>query len=80
MQRIGKQIRLTVTDAQEERIKIIAKRHGIPKARVYRNMIDVGLDLYDDFEKIGVYKLVEFTEKAKDLGKGIFSSRQKTLF
>ncbi len=80
MQRIGKKIALTVTPVQEERVAKIAKRLNIPQAKVYRNMIDVGLDLYDDFEKIGAVKLMEFTEKTRKAGKDFIAKRQPRLF
>jgi ATP-dependent protease HslVU (ClpYQ) ATPase subunit len=80
MQKIGLQIRITVTELQEERIAKIAKRLNFSKARVYRNMIDVGLDLYDEFEKVGVWKLVEVTAKVKKLTKEFIGRRQARLF
>ncbi len=80
MQKIGKQIQLTVTEKQEERIGKIAKRHNIPKAKVYRNMIDVGLDLYDDFEVIGMVKIIEFSGKVRKMSKHWHERKQLKLF
>ncbi len=80
MQRIGKQIRITVTDLQEERIERIAKRHNLPKAQVYRNMIDAGLDLYDEFESVGVVQMLDFVERVKGLASDIKRIKQPSLF
>ena len=80
MQRIGSQIALTVSDSQKDRVRAIANRLDIPKAQVYRNMIDVGLDLYDELEAIGVVKLVEFTRKVKEVSKDLRKKKQPTLF
>ncbi len=80
MQRIGSQIALVVSQSQIEKVTRIAKRHGIPKSQVYRNMIDVGLELYEDMEKIGVVKIVEFTGKVKEMSKDWQNKKQPKLF
>jgi len=80
MQRIGKQIQLTVTDQQEERIGKLAKKYDLPKAQIYRNMIDVGLDLHDDLEKVGFGKMKIFTDKVTEIFSEWRMSRQKRLF
>jgi len=80
MQRIGIQIRLTVTEEQERRIARLAKKYGLKKAQVYRNMIDVGLDLHDDLEKMGFGKLMVFTDKVQEIFKEWRMSRQGRLF
>ena len=80
MQRIGKQIRITVSFEMDDRVAVVAKRLGTSKANIYRNMTETGLDLYDDFEKIGVVKLVEFVEKTRVLAKDILLKKQPTLF
>jgi len=80
MQKIGKQIHLTVTPEQEERVTKISKRLNISKAHVYRNMIDVGLDFYDDLEKVGVVKIYDFTAKVRKISKEWQERRQLKLF
>lgn len=80
MQRIGKQIRITVTDLQEERVQAIAKKHNISKANVYRNTIDVGLDLYDDLERMGAVQITEIGTRAKEIFKHWKARKQRKLF
>ena len=81
MQRIGKQIRITVSFEMDDKVGEIAKRLKTSKANIYRNMTGVGLDLYSDFEKVGLVKLVEFVEKARDAGQKYFiKGKQPSLF
>ncbi len=80
MQRIGKVVRLTVTDIQRQRIEMIAKKHNVSKACAYRNMINAGLDLHDDFEKVGAFKIVDFVGKVQEMSKDWISRRQLKLF
>ncbi len=80
MQKIGKQIRITVTEFQDQRIEMIAKKHEISKACAYRNMIDAGLDLHDDFEKVGAFKIVDFVGKVHEMSKHWTNRRQLKLF
>ena len=80
MQRIGKQIALTVTEEQQEKVAKIAKRHNLKRAQVYRKMMDLGLGVYDNLEKVGVVKMGEITEKAEKMTKDFVSKKQRKLF
>lgn len=80
MQRIGKQIQLTVTEEMDIRMGEIAKKQKKSKAEIYRTMAGLGLDIYGDFEKTGVVKFADFTVKAHEMLKHWKSKRQLSLF
>jgi hypothetical protein len=65
-QKIGEhRITITVSPEQLERIEKIMKRHDIKKAQVVRNVMDVGLDVYDELSIIGIRGSYELYEKCK---------------
>jgi len=80
MQKIGKVVQITVTEEMDARIKEISEKHGVSKAQIYRNMIEVGLDLYNDLEKLGFGKLAEITNKMKESVGALRRQKQPKLF
>lgn len=66
MQKIeGKHIDVLIPAEMVLRLDKVAARHNLTRSQAMRNMIDVGLSLYDDFESVGVVKLVEVVTRAK---------------
>ena len=65
MQRIGRKTSITVPDEILAKIDDIAKYHDIYTADAHRILLDLGLKIYEDHEKIKVSRLVEIVKKAK---------------
>ena len=80
MQKIGKVVQITVSEEMDNRVKEIAEKHGVSRAKIYRNMTEFGLDVYNDLEKIGFGKLADITRKMKELVKNFRNERQLKLF
>ena len=67
MQKIdGKAVTIMMTDEIISEVARIAHRRGMPKARVYRMMIELGIDLHKDMERVGVVAAVDFAYYCKE--------------
>ena len=75
-QRIGVRLNFTVTDETRAEIERIAKRHNVKEAVIARHLLDIGLEAYQVYEKVGVPQLAEMVNKAK---KAIWESPQMRL-
>lgn len=71
---------VTLSPETTKRLKRICEKHGLKKATAIRNLTEVGLDVYEDLEKVGVVKGVLLVESVKKWAKGLVIRRQKTLF
>ncbi len=80
MQRIGKQIALTVSEEMDERMREIGKKQNVSKAEAYRKMANLGLEVYGDFEKSGVILFADLAIKAKEMLKFWQGKKQPRLF
>ena len=49
-------------DAELDRI---AAKRKVPKSQVYRMMFDLGIDCYQDFERVGIVSAVDFIHFVK---------------
>jgi len=56
----GKPVTVIITSKQQEEIARISKRRGIPKSEIYRMLLDVGIEMHKDMEKIGIITAVDF--------------------
>jgi len=72
MQKIGdavSQIGVRITDEDRARLQRIAKRqkpgHEQKLADVSRKMLLLGIDVYEDLEKCGIVRVVEFVDEVK---------------
>lgn len=67
MQRIdgGAPFALIMPPELTERLKRVQKRHNMTRAEAMRLMTSFGLDVYEDYEKLGVVKLAEIFKRAK---------------
>jgi len=80
MQKIpdGQLFQCILTPELYERLNRAANRLGIKRAQCARNMLDAGLTVFEDFERIGIISLAEILRKTKKaLGKEI---GQQSLF
>jgi len=60
----GKQINFVITPDLLEEVDRIAKRTGMKRAQTIRALLYFGSDVYRDFERVGIVKLAEITDKA----------------
>jgi len=67
MQRIedGEKYQLILTPELIQRLDRVGKRLGLKRAQVMRNTMDVGLSIYEDFEKVGVVSVLEILSRVK---------------
>lgn len=65
MEKIGVKLNVTVPDEMKAEVERIAKRHNIKEAEAARKLLEIGLEAYQVYEKIGVPQLSEIVKKAK---------------
>jgi predicted DNA-binding protein len=66
MQKIdGRRLAVIIPNEMLKRLDRVAKRQEMTRVQVMRNMMDVGLSVYEDFESVGVVRLVEVFERTK---------------
>lgn len=66
MQKIdGQHLDVIFPSEMISRLDKASARLKLSRSQTIRNMVDVGLTLYDDFEAVGVVKLVEVVARAK---------------
>jgi len=67
MQKIdGKRTVVILTSEQLSVLERIQKRHDTTMSEAIRITLDLGLDVYSDFEKAGIPQIAEATRKAKN--------------
>lgn len=77
MQKIeGPRIPIIFTQEQIERLDRIASRHKLTRSEAMRRILDLGIDVYEDFEAFGIPQLAEAT---KQIRKWIRARRQPRL-
>ncbi|MFA4871439.1 MAG: hypothetical protein WC623_24785 [Pedobacter sp.] len=67
MQKIGDKIQVIVPDEMKNEVNRIAKRHELSQSAAARKLMELGLEFYQEFEKIGVPQTVEMIKKVKRL-------------
>jgi len=79
MQKIdGERIQVILPYDQLARVDRIAARTKQTRAETMRNMIEVGMTVFEDYERIGLVRMVEILERTK---KALRSEvGQQTLF
>jgi metal-responsive CopG/Arc/MetJ family transcriptional regulator len=65
MQRIGEQINVTIPEDLKEKIDQVAKRHDYSRSEATRKLLELGVEIYTEFESIGVPQLIEMINKGK---------------
>ena len=67
MQKIeGKRTVVILTSEQLSDLERIRRRHDTTLSEAIRITLDLGLDVYTDFEKAGIPQIAEATKKAKN--------------
>jgi len=61
----GEKVFTKVTEGDLRRLEKIMKRHTITKAQALRNVLSMGLDVYEDLEKLGVPQTVALFDGLK---------------
>lgn len=66
MQKIdGEKLHLIVPNDQLATIDRIAARLKLTRSQTIRNLLDVGVTVFEDFERIGVVRIAEILGKTK---------------
>lgn len=66
MQKIdGERLAIIIPNEMISKLDRVAERLDLTRSQVMRNMIDVGLCVFEDFEKIGIIRLAEILGKTK---------------
>ena len=73
----GTRIALILTNEQISEIDRLAKRHGTTRSQMTRNMIDVGMTVTKDLEKVGIFRISEMVKGLKEMTQ---AHRQPKLF
>lgn len=78
MQKIpgGERTTLIMSGELVAKLEKIEKRHSLTRAEAIRRMLDLGIDVYEDFETLGIPQLTERISKIKKL---VRKSRVPTL-
>lgn len=76
MQKIGGPIVITVPEDLKARIDAISKKYDLSRAEAARRIMTLGIEVFEDFERIGIPQVAEMVKKAK---KAIFGIKQRTL-
>lgn len=72
MQKIeGKKVVVKVEAKDIKRLEKIQKRHKITQSQAVRNILAMGLDVYEDLAKIGVPQTVALFDGMKKIMEGI---------
>jgi len=58
--RIGKPVTIILPEKMTEEIARIAKKRGMKNAEVFRMMVDLGISVHKDMEKMGIIAAVDF--------------------
>ena len=64
--RRNKEIKISLTEEEMERIEKIAKKIGITKSRLARNLVITSLEDIEILEKLGFIEIVKLLKKIKD--------------
>jgi len=66
MQKIdGEKLQLIVPEEMISRIQRVGERLHLTRSETMRNMMDVGLTIFEDFEKVGIIRFAEIIGKTK---------------
>lgn len=67
MPKIGRKKAISVTLPPEmiSEVERVAKKRNMAKAAVYQMMIDLGLDVHRDMERVGIIPMVDFAHYVK---------------
>ena len=66
MQRIpGKRIHVILTEEQLGVIERMERRHKYTRSEAIRVALNIGLDTYTEYEKVGVVQMAEIAKKAR---------------
>jgi len=81
MQKIdGHSVHLIIPNELLSEIDRIAERQGLTRSDIMRRFLDVGVEFFTDFEKIGVVKVSEVFERIKATFHENKNIGQKRLF
>lgn len=61
----GKPVTIKVPDSMLVEIERISKKRKMSKSEVYRMMLDLGIQLHKDMERVGVVAAVDFVYYCK---------------
>lgn len=76
MQRIGDQICFNIPDDMKEKVDLIIKRHKMTRAEAVRALLSLGVEVYEDFEKVGIPQFAEMMKRTKQ---AIYDMRQRRI-
>lgn len=57
---------MVLEEKQIDRIDGIAERFKITRSEATRRLLEVGLDVYETYEKLGVVKLSEIVKRSRE--------------
>ena len=66
-----KEIKISLTQEEMERIEKIAQKIGITKSRLARNLVLAGLEDAELLNKLGLFDIVKMIEKIREKALGI---------
>ena len=66
-----KEIKISLTQEEMERIEKIAKKIGITKSHLARNLVLVALEDAELLDQIGAFELIKLIEKLREKALGI---------
>ena len=66
-----KEIKISLTQEEMERIEKIAKKIGMTKSRLARNLVLTGLEDAELLNKLGLFDAVKMIEKIREKALGI---------
>ena len=61
-----KAVNMMLTHEIISEVERIAKKRNMPKANVYRMMLELGIDMHKDMESVGIVAAVDFAYYCKE--------------
>lgn len=68
-QRIGPKVNVNIEEETLALIEELATAAGVTKAEMFRNCLEVGIDLGLQLKKMGAFKVAEFVKSAREIHK-----------
>jgi len=76
--RRNKEIKISLTEEEMERIEKVAKKIGMTKSRLARNLTLVGLEDAELFEKMGIFEMAKLIRRIKEKAASLDTNLLKT--
>lgn len=73
----GKHLHIKFEEAAIQELDRISERIGLKRADVVRKLVDLGMDVFRGYERIGLVKIIEIKNRTK---KAVKEETQPSLF